>query len=77
MCGVKLVDKRDKKEQMEMLELREAPDVARANSVGWCGHVLGLPEQAVLMKKMVHEVDGKRKQGRSKVELKERRGRLV
>ena len=64
MCGVKLVNKRNTEELMDMLGLKEAPDnLARANGVRWYGHVLRRPEENVLMKTMVHEVDGKCKQG--------------
>ena len=46
-----------------MLELKEAADkLARANGVRWYGHVLRRPEKDVLVKAMVHEVDGKLKQ---------------
>ena len=64
MCGVKLVNKRNTEELMDMLGLKEAADnLARANGVRWYGHVLRRPEENVLMKTMVHEVDGKCKQG--------------
>ena len=64
MCGVKLVDKRNIVELMDMLGLKEAADkLARANGVRWYGHVLRRPEEDVLMMAMVHEVDGKHKQG--------------
>ena len=64
MCGVKLVNKRNTEELMDMLGLKEAADnLARANGVRWYGHVLRRPEENVLMKTMVHEVNGKCKQG--------------
>ena len=64
MCGVKLVDKRNIVELMNMFGLKEAADkLARANGVRWCGHVLRRYEEDVLMKAIVHEVNGKRKQG--------------
>ena len=41
MCSVKLVDKRNTEEQMDMLRLKEAADkLAKANGVRWYGHVL-------------------------------------
>ena len=41
MCHIKLVDKRNTVELMDMLGLKEAVDkLARANSGRWCGHVL-------------------------------------
>ena len=35
----------------------------KLQSVRWCGHVLRQSKEDALMKVMVHEVDGKRKQG--------------
>ena len=50
---------------MDILELKEAAHkLVRANGMRWYGLVLRRPEKDVLMKAMVHEVDGKRKQGR-------------
>ena len=47
MCGVKLVDKRNTVELMDMLGLKEAADkLARANGVRWYGHVLRQLEAA-------------------------------
>ena len=61
MSGVKLVDKRNTEELIDMLRLKEAADkLARANGVKWYG-ALGQPEEDVLMKALVHEVDGKHK----------------
>ena len=41
MCSVKLVDKRNKEELMNMMGLKEAADkFAKANGVRWYGHVL-------------------------------------
>ena len=41
MCSVKLSDKRNTKELMDMLGLKEAADkLARVNGVRWYGHVL-------------------------------------
>ena len=59
MCGVKLVDKRNTVQLMDMLKLKKAADkLARANGVRWYVHVLRRPEGDVFMKAMVHEVDG-------------------
>ena len=67
MC-VKLVDKRNAVELMDMLGLKEAANkLARANGVRWYSHVLRQSEEDVLMKTREHEVDGKRKQGRPKM----------
>ena len=64
MCGVKLVDKRKTVELMDMLGLKEAANkLARANCVRWYGHALRPPKEDVLMKAMLHKVDGKHKQG--------------
>ena len=64
MCSVKLVDKKNTEDLMDMLRLKEAADnLAKANGMRWYGHVLRRPKQDVFMKAMVHEVDGKRKQG--------------
>ena len=44
---------------MDMLGLKKAAEkLARANGVRWYGYVLIRPEEDVLMKAMVHEVDG-------------------
>ena len=68
MCGVKLVDKRSTEELMNMLGLKEAADkLARANGMRWYGHVLRRPEEDILMKAMVHEVNGKRKQRQPRI----------
>ena len=62
MCSVKLVDNRNTEELMDMLGLKKAArKLERANGVRWYGHVLRRPEEDVLTKAMVHEVDGKRK----------------
>ena len=72
MCGVKLVDKRNTEEQMDMLVLNKTADkLARANGVRWYGYVLRRPEEDVLIKAMVHEVHGKHKQGRPKMKWRE------
>ena len=64
ICGAKLVDKRNTEELMDMFELKKASDkLARVNGVRWYGHIVKQPEEDVLMRPMVHEVDGKHKQG--------------
>ena len=51
-----------------MLGLKEAADkLARANIVRWYSHILRGLDEDVMMKEMVHEVDGKRKQGRPRM----------
>ena len=62
MCGVKLVDKRNTEELTNMLGLKEAADKqARGSGMRWYGHVLRRPEEDVLMKVMVHEVEADRR----------------
>ena len=72
MCGVKLVDKKNTEEIMDMLGLKKTADkLARVNGMRWYGHVLRQPEEDVLIKAMVHEVDGKRKQDRPRMKWRE------
>ena len=53
---------------MDLLGLKEAADkFSRTNSARWYGHVLRQPEEDVLMKAMIHEVDEKRKHGQPKM----------
>ena len=53
--------------------LKEAANkLARANGVRWCDHVLRRPEEDVLMKAMVHKVNGKRKQSRTMMKWREK-----
>ena len=60
------------------LGLKEAADkLARPNSVGWYGHALRRPKEDVSIKVMVHKVDGKRKQGRPRIEWREQVERNV
>ena len=41
MCSVKLVDKRNTEELMDMLRLKKAADkLAKANGVRWYGYIL-------------------------------------
>ena len=68
MCRVNLVDKRNIEEPMNILGLKEVADkLAMANGMRWYDHVLRRPEEDVLIKAMVHEVDEKRKQGRPRM----------
>ena len=72
MCGKKLLGKRNTMELMDMLGLKEAADkLARANGVSWYVYILRQPEKDVLMKAVVHEVDGKRKQGQQRMKWRE------
>ena len=55
MCSVKLVDKRNTEELMNMLGLKEAAEqLAGANGVRWDGYVFKQSEEGVLMKAMIH-----------------------
>ena len=68
MCDVKSVDKKNIEELMDILGLKESADkLARTNRVRWYRYVLRRPKEDVLMKAMVYEVNGKRKQGRPKM----------
>ena len=65
MCGVKLVDRKNMEELMEMLGLKETLDrMAKANGVRWYGHVIRRDDNNILKKAMMLEVNGKRKRGR-------------
>ena len=65
MCGVKLKEKRNTKELMNMLGIAETIDmVAKRNSMRWYGHVLRRDEEDVLKKALNFKVDGKRRRGR-------------
>ena len=72
MCSVKLVDKRNTEQLMDMLGLKKVADkLARASSMKWYGHVLRRLEEDVLIKAMVHEVDGKHKQDQPRMKWRE------
>ena len=65
MCGVKLKEKKNTKELMNMLGIAETIDmVAKGNGVRWYGHVLRRDEKDVLKKALNFKVDGKRRRGR-------------
>ena len=68
MCGVKLVDRKNMEELMEMLGLKETLDrMAKANGVSWYGHVIRRDDDNILKKAMMVEVNGQRKRGRPKM----------
>ena len=68
MCGVKLVDRKNTEELMEMLGLKETLDrMAKANGVRWYGHVIKRGDDNILKKAMMIEANGKRKRGRPKM----------
>ena len=65
LCGVKFVDKKSKKNLMQMLDLNEAMDqLAKANSVRWHGHVLRNYESNIMRRLLDIKVKGKSKMGR-------------
>ena len=67
MCGVKLVDRKNMEELIEMLGLKETSDrMAKANGVRWHGHVIRRNDDSIL-KAMMLEVNGQRKRGWSKM----------
>ena len=64
MCGVKLMDKRNTEELMDMLGLKETLEgLAKANGVRWFGHVLRRDDDSVLRKALDFRVDGQRGRG--------------
>ena len=71
MCGVKLVDRKNAEELMEMLGLKKTLDrMAKANGVRRYGHVIRREDDNVLKKAMMMEVNGQRKRGRPKMTWK-------
>ena len=68
MCGIKLVDTKNKEDLMKMLGLKETLDrMANANGVRWYGHVIKENDDDILKKAMMLEVNGQRKNGRPKM----------
>ena len=70
MCGVKLIDRKNMEELMEMLGLKETLDrMAKANGVRWHGHVITgrRDDNNILKNAMMLEVNEKRKRGRPKM----------
>ena len=69
MCGVKLIDRENIKELMDMLGLKETVNgLARANGVRWYAHVLRRDEDDILQKALKFKVNGgQRKRKCSKV----------
>ena len=71
MSGVKLVNRKNLEELMEMLGLKKTLDrMARANGVRWYGHVIRTEDDNILKKAMMMEVNGQRKRGRPKMTWK-------
>ena len=68
MCEVKLLDRKNMEELMEMLGLKETLDrIATANGVKLYGHVIRRDDDNILKKAMILEVNRKRKRGRPKM----------
>ena len=67
MCGVKLLDRRNSKELMNMLGIKESLDgMAKASSIRWYGHVWRKEDKNVVVKALKSEVSGSRGRGRPK-----------
>ena len=67
MCGVKLLDRRNCEELMDMLGIKESLDkMAIASSIWWYGHVLRKEDENVIVKALKFEVSGSRGRGRPK-----------
>jgi len=66
MCGMKLMDRKNTDEFMDMLRLNETLDkMAIASGARWLGHVMKRDESDVLREALQFEVDGRR--GRPKI----------
>ena len=67
MCGVKLVDRKNNEELVEMLGLEETLDkIAKVNGVLWYEHVVRRDDDNVLKKASMLEVNGQRNRERPK-----------
>ena len=67
MCGVKLSDRRNSKELMDMLGIKESLDrMAKASSIRWYGNVLRKEDENVIVKALKFEVSSSRGRGRPK-----------
>ena len=61
MCGVKLLDRRNSEELMDMLGTKESLDrMAKASCMRWYGHVLRKQDENVIVKALKFEVSGSR-----------------
>ena len=59
MWGVKLLDRRNSDELMDMLGIKESLDrMAKASSMQWYGHVLRKEDENVIVKALKFEVSG-------------------
>ena len=65
MCGVKLVDRKNDEELMEMLSLKKILDkMAKVNGVLWYEHVVRRDDHKVLKKALMLAANGQRNRGR-------------
>ena len=61
MCGVKLLDRRNSGELMDMLGMEESLDrMAKASIMRWYGYVLRKEDENVIVKALKFEVSGSR-----------------
>jgi len=66
MCAMKLMDRKNTDELLDMLGLNETLDkMAIASGVRWFGHVLKRNENDVLREALQFEVDGRRERERT------------
>ena len=57
MCGVKLLDRRNSEELMDMLGIKKSLDrIAKASSMWWYGHVVRKEDKNVIVKALKFEV---------------------
>ena len=72
MCGVKLADKKNTKELMERLGLKETiVEVIKRSSLRWMGHVLRRDKDEPVKRVWNLEIAGKRERGRPKMTWKD------
>ena len=68
MCGVKLVDRNNISEMMNMLKIKTtANQLTKANRVRWNGHVLKRTHEDILRNALAFKVNGKQKRGRPRM----------
>ena len=67
MCGVKIEDRKNTEELMEILNLKKTLDrTAKANGARWYGHVIRREDDNILKKAVMMKVNGQRKRGQPK-----------
>ena len=67
MYGVKLLDRRNSEELMDILGIKESSDrMAKARSMQWYSHVLRKEDENVIVKALKFEVSDSRGRGRPK-----------